>query len=818
MRITRTKRTLGTLGLVAAATLAGGCATDGGDYEELPVDCGGKCDGFDSIKSLIRDAKDLDLDDLVRIGSPYATDGINDLLGSSDYAQLAIGQVEVYDQSELSGIVTGLAQKFGEKELSTEINALRRDYLQSSADKVFAESAFRFGSDWKLSTGFFDGQANVGFRSGANIEARVIAAFPSETNALLTGPLRAIKESGRGFILPRSLNDLEAMKPGESFGMRAEGTLGINVGVGVPILIAQPFAAVSYSFVVSAGLSARLDGNLDIQVVRAGGSEIVLDVGIDTARVNSARLALDDAWGVQGLLESRVSVAGVDVDLGKLVDKALQKSLNRQLDLIKARYERTSIRMRQSVARFRFDLSLAPRDLVAPAIAQAMRGDVRLAQALANRREPGVRADFDMSRSGASTTSFAGVDIFGMSFFRNVIESEGSVVVQTPGGARTILFDSLHKDSGLFLSRHGYTRVGLAGLLYDGAAAPEGEANLFVQLTEGDKAMERDKLVDHLDGVILGIAGHTAFAALEESANELERFVETTCAGSQAFSDCPIDIITNANAVSLRNQAQSRFDSATASLDPSVRDLVREAARLRLLAQSVYEQKASFTGPGVSMVVDFRVDDGGMNQLMENGAGQRFASAVKLYLKATNIKRIDSPSQIAAARTQIEAQTAAKLTELAAIFDAKAKDYRALNNIESAAIQSLGSIGANMIEVRFAVDSSNRPLYEEATAQSVARARSNLARGAFDALYAKANDLGKHAEQVVGYGILGMLDANRTDLRLDLDMDTNDTFSFWREPYRVAGYPKTTDRYARGSAVSLIGGGMFDVDALIKVE
>ena len=51
-----------------------------------------------------------------------------------------------------------------------------------------------------------------------------------------------------------------------------------------------------------------------------------------------------------------------------------------------------------------------------------------------------------------------------MSFFKRTIQSEGSVVIQTPGGARSLLFQSLRKSSGSWFSEHGYTRVGLSGL------------------------------------------------------------------------------------------------------------------------------------------------------------------------------------------------------------------------------------------------------------------------------------------------------------------------------------------------------------------
>ena len=59
--------------------------------------------------------------------------------------------------------------------------------------------------------------------------------------------------------------------------------------------------------------------------------------------------------------------------------------------------------MRISVARLRFHLDGdSPVGGRAEALAQALKGDLRLAQALAARGDSGVVAEFDLVRSGAS--------------------------------------------------------------------------------------------------------------------------------------------------------------------------------------------------------------------------------------------------------------------------------------------------------------------------------------------------------------------------------------------------------------------------------
>jgi hypothetical protein len=507
------------------AVSASACAAEG-DYDELGIECEGKCDGLSSVRALVSDAKKLDLQDLINVGAGYATGALNDALDASDYGSVAIQPTELYAPAtvaagdltlkNLDALVSGLAARFGETALSTEVNKLRAKYLQSSGKRAYAESAFKIkgGHNWSLASKGFGSDAtstvSLGFDAGIDLEARVISAHASENSGLVQAPLRAIK-AARGFVLPTSLDDVKKLLPGESFALSGQGRLGLNLGAGVPILIANPTSWLTYSLVLTAGLRSQFEGQMDVQLVRMEGDQVVIDVGVRTATLKSASIALTDGFGVQGLIEKTVNIAGVNLDLGKLLDKALNQRVASKLSLIKAAAERTRQSMRMSVARLRFSLDAA--EPVAggrsQALAQALRGDLRLAQALAARGDSGVVADFDMVRSGASAISYAGVDVLGMSFYRRTAASEGSAVVQTPGGVLALMWESLHREGGWFFASHGFTRIGVAGLRFDGRepGVAKSETNLFLQTQEGDKFMERDKVIDQLDSIIVAAAG-----------------------------------------------------------------------------------------------------------------------------------------------------------------------------------------------------------------------------------------------------------------------------------------------------------------------
>lgn len=292
---------------------------------------------------------------------------------------------------------------------------------------------------------------------------------------------------------------------------------------------------------------------------------------------------------------------------------------------------------------------------------------------------------------------------------------------------------------------------------------------VVVQLLEGDAVMERDKLVDHIDGSLLGLVGVKAVAALEGPGNEMQRGVQETCRGSSAFDDCPIDAVTAPEVAAWTAEGFTALDDVLTGVPADVAVLARSLGELRLLAQGTFEIQASFTGPSTSVVVDYRLDDRALETLAVARDAGDFAASLSAYLQTVEIDRDDSPSKIESERVEIQSDIASDAEQAGLLFQDYADQYRRLLESEYAALESVGLVGANALEVRFSVDANNRPVYEDAAARSLPEARADIMR---------------------------------------------DTFSNWRGQYREAGYPESLSLFARGPEVAPIDGGLFDVDGI----
>ncbi len=849
-------RPVALLALLSIATTAA-CAVEGDeepDSSEAAVT---------ELKAYWADAKRLDLGDLTRVTVGFATDNLNDQLASSNFGvrfeppQVFATQAEpsrvLPDNAEIKAldtVVSGLAARFGENELGTQVNATRLRHLQSGTDKYYVESAFSaragLGRSWSFdASGLLHDGAGVslGFDANAELVSRVIlAADDDEIGSLIQSPLAAAKEM-RGFVYPRSLQDVRSMKPGEMFALRGLGKLGANFGVGAPILVAEPTGGLAYRIVVSAGVSGVIGGQLDVQLVRLEGDEVVVDVGVENGRGVSFQAAVRDGWGVKGICDDgerclrAVELAGKRIDLARLVEQAIEKRLNSYLSF-RVEGQASSASSRVSLSRFRFHLDKGNEDEVEKALQQALKFDVRLAQALYNRdlgeRDPAVVADFDAVRAATTSTRSFGFELLGMNIYhRAVVKKEGSFVVQTPEGAKSILFDSVHKGGGWFQMDHGYTRTGVAAQTLD-AQNPEAfrsEANLFLQTAVGDKHMDDDVIIDNVDATLLGLVGPRAVEALDAYGNEMERLVWSKCPVEedrerntrQWDEQCNVRLLEDPEMTSLKDQGLAAIEPFVAGLPADFQKVVREAAKVRLTLQSVgIHNFDAANGPNASYTLDLRLDDEALGILASRTKAE-YAGALREYLAAVyaDRRKVGAEMDKEAVRRTVDDKWGRDIEKMANLFEARAKSYRLIADAERLVPVTLRGkrFVSYPLGVRFAVEGNDSRTYESAIIQSTSHDRAKAAARLFDDLLRESDRINAplYDEHTAAFPLLALVPHENLEVGMTVRADVRSTFWVKRERYLAAGFSSVA-AHAKGSQVSKISAGMFDLDAIVDAN
>lgn len=836
----------GALTLVVLTIIFTGVSCQGdsqsGFYDELGVTCSGKCDGVvDSVISIYRDGRDAPLGDLlIEDGLDLATDELNADLSLGNHVEVGAGfeSPQLYREAELNELVTGLLHRFGERELTTVVNQLRQNHLSTSNDEVYAEAAFRIsagaGYNWNTpirGLGDGDGSGFLGFDTGATVESRVIAPFDSALQGSVQNMLSTLQNT-RHFVLPRDMGDVIEMEPGELVAMSGSGRLGLHVGASVPILIAEPLSVLTYRLVLGASLGTMLEGDLDVQLVRLDNNEVALDVGISRLHSRHARLTLRDSWGTSGLCEewpSILSVVPCEMELGgrtvnvaNIVENALTDLLDRRLDLLNGRAERSSTDGRISVARIRFTLDPTDDD-IQQALTQAMRGDVRLAQALSMRDHPGVVAEFDLVRSGVTTTSYAGLDVLGMRFFAENIEREGSAVVQTPAGGMSMMFDSLYHVRGAFDTHWGYNRVGLAGLVFDANQryATQSHANMLLQYLESDTDQGHDDVLDHIDAVIFALAGYEGLQALEVDSNAAQRHITTSCYdegenGPDYF--CYDAMVGDATVEGMRQEALTDFRNHLAqnNIEGDLYNFLDQLGQYRAMIQAGGES-VGWSKPEVNIVVDYRIDDRTLNELMTEVDSSRLRAAMINYLRIADLNRGRTPEQIATDRAGMPGTgDSADLDAVELAWTNAAERYQARLEAEGLSVQGIGSLGPNAIEIAFPVSGDNVDVYEDAVARSLAFARSQVVTELYDELsettdFISLSDLGGMGEQAVYYGLMSLVPRDRAEVRMSIETDD------LNDRYEEVGW-SDLDIFYQGENISMLDGAQFDIDVEDIIE
>ncbi len=807
------------------------------------------------------DAKKLDLSDLTRLAVGFGTDALNDQLTvnvgparagvrfekPAVFAATAERNRLLPDGAEIKAldtIVSGLAARFGESELGTQVNKTRLDHLARSADDYFVESAFSVNAGlahgWNIPARGFGSDVGItlGFDANAELGSRVIVATKDAgLQALLSSPLAAVKNM-RGWLYPRSLDDVRSMKPGEMFALRGAGRLGANFGVGAPLLVAEPTSALTYRIVVSAGVAGVVSGNIDVQVVRLPGDEIVVDLGVENGRGVTFSAALRDGWGVKGICEDLkpclrpVELAGKKIDLAAAVERAIEKRMNDYLTF-KVEASAGISSQRVSLSRFRFHLDRGDRTEVSKAFEQLLKFDLRLAQALYNRdldqAAPAVTADFDAVRAATTSTRNFGFEVLGMNVYhRAVVDRRGTFTVQTPDGARAVLFDYLNEQGGWFQTKHAFTRTGLSAQTVD-ARDPKrfrSDANLFVQTVSADEHMDDDFVVDSVDALLLGVAGKQVVETLDRFGNSMQEELWRRCPvqesgnGQRSWNEaCNLALLDDPGFTGMKRRGLAAIEPQIARLPEDFKALVRKAADVRLTLQSVgipdWQQNG---GPKASFTMDMRLDDKALDALTSKSKDE-YKAALREMLIAGRVPRQDatSPEGKAYFARIYDGEWSGVIQQMADRFEARSGAYRRIVEAEKLLPQVLSGkrYVPSPIGLKFTVTADDRQLVESAVLRGTSHDRALAAAALFDALYDAASGLqgaALHPEHAAAFPLLALVPPSSLEVAMKVDAEVKSNWFNPRKRYTKAGF-RSVAAAAKGADVTSLGG-MFDLAAM----
>ena len=820
-----------------------------------------------SVKAYFSDAKKLDLSDLTRVSVGFATDSLNDSLTLSSgalhgglrfeapsvFAETAEPNLVLPDQYEvkaLDSIVSGLAAQFGESELGTQVNKVRLNHVKTTEDKFFVESAFTtsagIGPSWSFnSQGYANTGMTLGFNADAQLTSRVIIAAKNEKiNSLLSAPLEAVKEQ-RGFLYPRTMNDVRSMKPGEMFALRGAGQLGANFGVGAPIFVTAA-GPMGYQVVVSAGVAGVISGQIDVQLVRLEGDEVVVDVGVERGKGVSFHAGISDQWGVKGICDDGqkclrdVNIAGKTVGLQRLVEKAVENQLNKYLTFsIGGGASETSSRV--SVSRFRIHMDQGNKDETEKALQQLLKFDLRLAQALYNRdldkSNQAVSADFDAVRAATTTSRNFGFELLGMNIYhRAVVKKNGTFVLQTPDGAKSILFDQLQKDGGWFETKHAFTRTGVGADSIDSSGTLKSEANLFIQTKNSDSHMDDDFAIDNVDALLLGVAGKDLVDTLDIYGNKLQQTLWAKCPAEEERSGnggsghkvwheaCNVKLLDDPSFKQIKTDGLRAIESKMGGLSEEYKNLVRTAADVRLTLQSTgIHNYDALNGCNVAFTTDVRFDDSALATLTSKSKDE-YQKALRNYLGSINQDRMiaKSAADKDAAADKVARKSDGAVEDMANVFAANAQAYNAIAAQEKGLPQLLGSkrFVSHPVAIRFSVDNNEAKMLESAQLRSTSTDRALAAAKLFDDLRDAADDLDGidlDNEQAALYPLIALVPSKDLDVAMTLDTKIDSSFLVKRERFTKAGL-KNTAVSAHGANASSITAGMFDLNAMINAN
>ncbi len=559
--------------------------------------------------------------------------------------------MSVYD---LETINSGLLQRFGDADLPSRVNAVRAQRVQGGYYLDATTTAgIKPSKSWSItgpSAGDFTTSISFGFDAGAEVTSRVVVhskkdELRNEANAWLSSLV-----SSKDYFFSESAEKVDAMQPGEMWGMRGKGRLGGHIGISVPVIVKE--------IIFNAGASAHLEGIIDVQVVKLADDQVVVDLGIHDGRVGAWSAGIGTSYGVPDVCKDSatgqngdclptIGSGAASIDLKKEVPALAQKVMNEYLG-VRVTTGGSSKSSRLSVLRMKFDFGAASGDAAKEAraaFARAIRFDARHAQTLANQQmgtaRPAVTVEADLFRAMATSTRYTDFNAFGFSVYSsNDARTEGSMTLKTPTDTKVVTYALRNKRGGWFQTRHGFDRLAFAS-----TSAKEGtHANLVFNLATSDKHLdERGLVTENADAALLSIGGRAATDALDAFGNGLEGKV-ASCGADDA---CVFRALGGADEASARTAFEAAREGqlgqlALRGLPAGYPELAKEAARMRLSAQALAFSGDQMEGPAVDFTFGVRLDDKGLDELLDPKREADFKARAYDYLVlATSMRRAD---------------------------------------------------------------------------------------------------------------------------------------------------------------------------------
>ena len=807
----------------------------------------GKADGIVyEAKDFFRHNKWLPLDDLLGRVASLATDELNDQLAGIPYVDLRLSDTEVYslnggsmdmvETRSLKTLVTDLTARFGADDFAAAVNDLRAAHLKGTGDEVYAETEFRLslGNELSFSIDPHDVNVRLGFLPNQTITSRTVTAHDRAADALLAGPLAALRET-RGFVLPRGRDDILSMKPGEAVALVGQGIVGVNVGANIPIFSFEPASHLFVSARFSVSARALLKGRVDCQIIRGEDAVVWLEVGLAEWSIQEIHVALQNGYGLTALPAMlSFDILGKEIILGDIAEKMINRYLRKQ-DWFRfgVHYDADHQSSRVTIDRFRFDLTMGQGE-VAKALTQGFAGDLRLAQTLADREYGAVTELVSFTRDIETWRTSFGAFISSMRFFTETLETTAVVTVEQGAQAQTILLDQLQESAGKFWTEWTHRRILLRSETWEQGVLLDAAANLRLSVAESDRFTDRDQVLDHVDSTLLSVFDFdTLYYDLTTEYEKLQQEVDAYCQEcdndddwtcEQAYEDCVAELITPEEAATWKADLEALNVSVLPEVDSgayhadftAAEDLAQGLLDLKLALSSVQELPNVFsdTTGRTALLTDLRISMAGLDMLFRDVTPEQFEARVGQVMMLIISKRSKaSEDKYEKAVDKVE-DNLDKIRAMRDLYAATRTAYLEIGEATRVTLdgEAIGSRAMMIVPVEgeegaytLRTLSDRKGLLAAALVDDlIDRAEELGVLGWLAELFTLglANPLGFESHHLVVYSLLSLVPPQEREVLIDMDFE-EDAFA-------------DVSAYLRGRDATFVGAGDFDLDALLK--